>query len=728
MMPVPSAAERPEVAVRLESLGRLRVVAGEPASRRGGAGGPGPEYEAICCGVCRTDAKMYREGQRDLVLPRVPGHELVLRHRPSGERFVPWPATSCGACAYCLAGRDNLCEDIRIMGFHFDGGYARYPRVDGLRLFKVEGSLPSRLYAFFEPTGCVVRAFSRTPVARGDRAVIYGAGTLGLIAAAYASSLGAEVTLIERDERKVDTVAALCERMGFTLAKASEAAGFDLCVNACADYVALAAGITKLRKGGRLLYFSGATKNESLETNLLNLIHYKELVVEGSYGLASADVEPALAFIEARPEFFASLIHRVIAPERVEEAFSDVLSGLPLKYVIDFDGDSAAGASIAGSPITGTSIDARPSPADLVAPRPGEGAARPAWLPEPRVLDLSLEAEARFAMDDKAKPLGSLGALEDLAVRLCVIKGTVRPSLERRLMLTFAADHGIVEEGVSAFPREVSAQMVSNFVAGGAAINVICGRLGIELRVVDMGVDADLGQGVVDKKVRRGTRNCALTEAMTTEELERALRGGMEAFLEAHRERPVDMLGVGEMGIGNTSSAALLIASLCGIGPEGLDGLVGRGTGVDDAGLEHKRKVLRRAYALHRLDRAGAWDALRSVGGYEIAGMAGAAIAAASEGVPTMLDGVISTAAGLCAYGIEPSVREYLFIGHRSVEVAQGTAARGLGLEPIVDLGLRLGEGTGAALAMDLAATACALVSGMASFDEARISRGTRRP
>jgi len=358
----------------------------------------------------------------------------------------------------------------------------------------------------------------------------------------------------------------------------------------------------------------------------------------------------------------------------------------------------------------------------------GPGQGRLAWLPEPRLLARSLAADARFAMDDKAKPLGSLGALEELAVRLCVIQGSLKPSLEHRLVLTFAADHGIVEEGVSAFPREVSAQMVANFVAGGAAINVICERLGIELRVVDMGVDAELGPGIVDKKVRRGTRNCAVTEAMTGEELERALRGGMEAFNEAHRERPVDMLGVGEMGIGNTSSAALLIAALCGIGPEGLDELVGRGTGVDDAGLERKRTVLRRAYALHRLDRASALDALRAVGGLEIAGMAGAAIAAAAEGVPTMLDGVISTAAGLCACGLEPRVRDYLFIGHRSVEAAQATAARGLGLEPLVDLGLRLGEGTGAALAMDLAATACALVSDMASFDQARISRAPRRP
>lgn len=357
------------------------------------------------------------------------------------------------------------------------------------------------------------------------------------------------------------------------------------------------------------------------------------------------------------------------------------------------------------------------------------------FLPKVNALDRSLEAALWREMDNKTKPLGSLGKLEDLAVRLSLIQGTSQPKLGNKLVLTFAADHGLSEEGVSAYPKEVSAQMVANFAAGGAAINVICRELGIGLYVVDMGVDAEFvyseagsseaSPGVIGKKVRRSTRNCAKTEAMTAMELGQAIKGGMEAFYEAHTKKPVDMLGLGEMGIGNSSSAVLLTASVCGLGLDSLNELVGRGAGLDDRGLERKRQVLRRVYELHKLDSATAMEAMQRVGGYEIAGMSGAAIAAAALGIPVMLDGLISTAAGLCAWALEPKIRDYLFIGHKSAEKAQACAVNSLGLEPVLDMGMRLGEGTGAALAMKLADVACSIMRDMASFDKASVSRSS---
>lgn len=349
---------------------------------------------------------------------------------------------------------------------------------------------------------------------------------------------------------------------------------------------------------------------------------------------------------------------------------------------------------------------------------------KPGFLPIPKSIDKSIGLIAREKIDNKTKPLGSLGSLEDIAVKLSTIQGNTKPAINNALILTFASDHGLAEEGVSAFPKEVSAQMVDNFVSGGAAINVICKHLGIDLFIVDMGVDSELDKKVIDKKVRKSTRNCAKFEAMTEAELELALKGGMEAFFEIHEKKPVDMLGLGEMGIANSSSAVLLIASMSKIDIAKFPDMVGRGTGLNDKGLLHKRNVLQRVYKLHNLDKASALEAMCRVGGYEIAGMAGAAIAAASLGVPIMLDGLISTAAGLFAYSLIPEIKDYMFIAHKSVEKAQAYAAKTVGLEPILDLGMRLGEGTGAALAINLAAVACSIMRDMASFEEASISRG----
>lgn len=336
-------------------------------------------------------------------------------------------------------------------------------------------------------------------------------------------------------------------------------------------------------------------------------------------------------------------------------------------------------------------------------------------------LDPVLQQQARQKIDGKTKPLGSLGRLEGLAIRLAAIQASLDPRVDSRLMLVFAADHGLCKEGISAFPQEVTVQMVRNFVAGGAAINVLCRQFAIDMAIVDAGVAGDLSDlsCLVHAKVAAGTRNSAEGPAMSRSEALAALALGVRVFNERHAARPVQLLGLGEMGIGNTSAAALLVAALTGTP---IEDCVGRGTGLDDAGLNRKRAVLRRVFDLH--DGAGLepLEVLCRLGGLEIAAMAGAAMAAAASGVAVMLDGLISSAAGLVAEALQPGTRQYLLIGHRSVECGQAAAAASLDCQPILDLELRLGEGTGAAIAMNLAAAACSIMRDMASFESAGVS------
>lgn len=336
-------------------------------------------------------------------------------------------------------------------------------------------------------------------------------------------------------------------------------------------------------------------------------------------------------------------------------------------------------------------------------------------------IDPALTDLAQNRMDGKTKPPGSLGRLEELAVRLCGMQNTLHPHCTHPAMFTFAADHGIAEEGVSAFPQEVTVQMVQNFGAGGAAINVLCAHYGIDLRVIDMGVKGNLeySDKIRNMKVRNGTDNCAKTCAMSQAEAQAAVDNGSSIFRALHAENPIDILGLGEMGIGNSSSATLIIAMACGLP---VAQLAGRGTGLDDSGLQHKIQVLEKAIALHGSSEQDGLALLQKVGGLEIAGMAGAALAAAAERVPVVLDGIISTAAGLIAYLLNPSVREYFFVAHASVEKAQAAACRMMDLEPIVDLSMRLGEGTGAAIVMDLIRASADVLEKMASFEEAGIA------
>ena len=336
-------------------------------------------------------------------------------------------------------------------------------------------------------------------------------------------------------------------------------------------------------------------------------------------------------------------------------------------------------------------------------------------------LDETLTAAAWDKMNYKTKPQGSLGRLEAAAVRLCRMQGTLSPSVARKSLVVFAGDHGVAREGVSAFPAEVTPQMVLNFLRGGAAINVLCRQHDIGLWVADVGVDAEFEPHprLIQAKVRRGTRNFLKEPALTRDEAKAALEAGIRVFQnQVAPDRP-QLVAVGEMGIGNTTAASALIAVLCRT-PASL--VTGRGTGIDDATLRRKVEVIEKALALHQPNPDDALDTLTKVGGLEIAGIAGFILGAAAARVPVVVDGLISTAGALVAARLSPAVREWLFSGHRSVEKGQAIALEALELEPLVDLGLRLGEGTGAALAMGLLDSAARLMVEMASFADAAVT------
>ena len=337
-----------------------------------------------------------------------------------------------------------------------------------------------------------------------------------------------------------------------------------------------------------------------------------------------------------------------------------------------------------------------------------------------RPLDPVILAEAQARLDDLTKPPGSLGRLEEIAKRLAGIQGTARPIVKKKRVYTLTGDHGVTEEGVSAYPREVTAQMVLNFLRGGAAINVLARHAGAEIRVVDMGVDHDFGgvEGLVHAKVGNGTRNLARVPAMSREEALRAIGIGVGLAEEAANDG-VDLLAVGEMGIGNTTPAAALLAAFAGLAPEDV---VGRGTGVDDRGLERKAEAIRRGIEANRPDPADPLDVVAKLGGYEIAGMAGVCIGAATRQIPVVVDGFISTSAALVATRLAPRVGDYLFLSHLSQETGHLRMVEHLGQEPLLVLELRLGEGTGAALALPIVEASAKILSEMATFSEAGVS------
>lgn len=338
----------------------------------------------------------------------------------------------------------------------------------------------------------------------------------------------------------------------------------------------------------------------------------------------------------------------------------------------------------------------------------------------PVVADVELERAVEARWNSLTKPPRSLGRLEALVSQLALAAGTLWPVADKKVMVVFCADHGVTEEGVSAFPKAVTGQMVLNFLAGGAAINVLCRQAGIRTVIVDAGVDCDAAaEGVEDLRLGRGTANFVLGPAMTAAQVDAALANGAALALRLRGE--FDIAGVGEMGIGNTTAASALFCAITGAMP---DAAVGPGTGVDAEGVVRKAAVVRRALERHA-DVIAGWDPvaiLGALGGFEIATMAGFLLGAAAVRMPVVVDGFISSAAALAARAIAPEVMPYLLFSHVSAETAHRQMLAAMGVRPMLDLDMRLGEGTGAALAMPVLDAALALYRGMATFAEGGVS------
>lgn len=335
-------------------------------------------------------------------------------------------------------------------------------------------------------------------------------------------------------------------------------------------------------------------------------------------------------------------------------------------------------------------------------------------------VDWALEPAIRAHLDQLTKPPKSLGRLEDLAAQYCLITNTLEPSLGKKKIFTFAGDHGVAEEGVSAYPKEVTPQMVRNLLAGGAAVNVLAGHAGAEVAVIDIGVDDPLpdAPGLIRRKVKSGTNNIAKGMAMTLEEAEQAVEVGIELARTA-AQKGVTLLGTGEMGIANTTPSSALFAALL---PCPVEDITGRGTGIDDAGLIKKMEVIKRALKVNHQKLDDPLSALAALGGLEIAGICGLCLGAAASRIPVVVDGFISSAGALAACRLCPPVKDYLFFSHLSEEAGHATFLRIFCVAPILDLKMRLGEGTGAALAMSIIEASVKVYNQMATFASAGIS------
>ena len=342
------------------------------------------------------------------------------------------------------------------------------------------------------------------------------------------------------------------------------------------------------------------------------------------------------------------------------------------------------------------------------------------WLNPCKPVDLDVVEQAAARQQQLTKPAGSLGRLEAVAVQLAGLQGQVKPTLAQVWITIFAGDHGVVAEGVSAFPQEVTGQMLLNFVSGGAAISVLARQLGAQLEVVDLGtVNPALNlPGVRHLNIGAGTANFVLGAAMTQAQGELALQGGRDSLLRAKAASAQLFIG-GEMGIGNTTAASALACALldCPVAH-----LTGPGTGLNAEGVSHKAQVIERALAWHAAQRGDVLQILFNLGGFEIAALVGAYLAAAQEGVAVLVDGFICTVAALVAVRLNPACREWLLFGHRGAEPGHRHVLETLNAEPLLELGLRLGEGSGAALAVPLLRLACDLHGQMATFAEAAVA------
>ncbi len=341
-------------------------------------------------------------------------------------------------------------------------------------------------------------------------------------------------------------------------------------------------------------------------------------------------------------------------------------------------------------------------------------------LPAIPQIDVSASAEAAQRQAQLTKPAGSLGQLETLSMQLAAISGNPRPSVARKGVIIMAGDHGVTREGVSAYPSEVTPQMVLNFLRGGAAINVLARQAGARVVVVDIGVFSDLPDlpGLLRRKVARGTANMAQGPAMTRDQAAQAIQTGIEV-VQAEIDAGLDLVATGDMGIGNTTPSAAMVAAFTGLP---VRQVTGRGTGLDDTGLDRKVAIIERALQVNQPDPRDGLDVLSKVGGLEIAGLAGVILGAAARRVPVVVDGFISGAAALAAAELCPEVKPYLIAAHQSVEIGHRAILERLGLRPLINLDLRLGEGTGAALAFHLIEGAARILNEMATFAEAGVS------
>jgi len=342
------------------------------------------------------------------------------------------------------------------------------------------------------------------------------------------------------------------------------------------------------------------------------------------------------------------------------------------------------------------------------------------WQAACRQPDSAAEAAARARQAQLTKPAGALGQLEAIAIQLAGLQGREQPQIERPWLSLFAGDHGVVAEGVSAYPQAVTAQMLHNFVAGGAAVSVLAKVQNIPLEVVDLGtIDLDLElPGVRHLRLGAGTANFAQGPAMSVEQCQLALAAGRDALLRAQAIN-ADIFLAGEMGIGNTTAATALACALSDATPAQL---VGPGTGLDRAGVAHKQTVIEGALASHGSQLAEPFEALRRVGGFELAALSGAYLACAQAGIPALVDGFICTAAALCALRLNPDCAPWLLFAHAGAEPGHAALLASMQAQPILDLGLRLGEGSGAALALPLIKLACELHEGMATFQQAAVT------
>jgi nicotinate-nucleotide--dimethylbenzimidazole phosphoribosyltransferase len=330
--------------------------------------------------------------------------------------------------------------------------------------------------------------------------------------------------------------------------------------------------------------------------------------------------------------------------------------------------------------------------------------------------------QAQDRLDNLTKPQGSLGRLEEFAKQLVAISEKEMPELDKKVVFTFAGDHGVAEEGVSAFPKEVTPQMVLNFIHGGAGINALAGHAGADVVVVDIGVDHDFGDlkkdGFVSRKVISGTKNMRKGPAMTRDEAEKCIQVGIELANE-YAKKGYQIFGTGEMGIANTTPSSAITSVITG---KSVEDITGRGTGINDDAWKNKVQVIKDSIEINKPDSSDPIDLLAKLGGAEIAGIAGLVIGAAANKVPVVVDGFISTAGALIAYLIEPKTKDYMFAAHMSQEIGHKSILGKIGLRPIMDLDMRLGEGTGAALAMLVIEAGLKIYKEMATFAEAEVA------